>query len=71
MQKRLRRKRVVSTAKFNMRAVGTLCDAAVGGSVGAGMVITVVVLYGLAVVLWRALRAPPLVVDFREGEILE
>ena len=48
---------------------GTLCDAAVAGT--AGMVVTVLLLYGLAVVVWRSLRAPPLVVEYPEGAILE
>jgi hypothetical protein len=35
------------------------------------MVVTVLLLYGLAVVVWRSLRGPPLVVEYPEGAILE
>ena len=45
------------------------CGLALAGS--AAMIATVLLLYGLAVVVWRALRAPPLVVEYPEGAILE
>ena len=35
------------------------------------MVITILVLYALAAIIWRATRGPPLVKDFKEGEINE
>ena len=35
------------------------------------MVATLSVLYGLAVIVWRATRGPPFVKDFKEGEINE
>jgi hypothetical protein len=35
------------------------------------MVVTVLLLYALAVVAWRSLWAPPLVVEYPEGAILE
>ena len=35
------------------------------------MIATLVVLYGLALLVFRATRAPPGYTDYREGEILE
>lgn len=37
----------------------------------ASMLPTLIVLYGLAVVVFRATRSPPHIVEYREGEILE
>ena len=35
------------------------------------MLATLIVLYGLAVVVFRATRSSAIIVDYREGEILE